>query len=160
VTTPYRSLLEERDTTTAWRSALPAYQSRVLGPHFEHLARIWTAAQSAGRWPEPVGEVGPTLVDDDGRAQHEIDVVALARGQRRAPARVVVLGEAKASARARTLGGLQRLEHVRDIMARRGRDTSGAALALFGRSGFDANLSVNVGDWPGVHLVTLEDRYR
>jgi uncharacterized protein len=163
VVEPHRSLLEERDTTTAWQSALPGYQSQILGPHFEHLARLWTAHHAGDLWPEPVGEVGPTVVNDRaGRAQHEVDVVALARGQRRAAThpRIVVLGEAKASGRALTLGDLQRLEHIRDLLVARGRDAATAHLALFGRSGFDRNLLAHAAERAHLHLITLDDLYQ
>jgi hypothetical protein len=159
---PYRSLLEERDTTTVWRSAFPGYQSRILGPHFEQLARIWTADHAGDRWAEPIGEVGPTVVNDAaGRTQHEIDIVGLARGQRRgAPQpRIVVLGEAKASGRARTLGDLQRLERIRDLLVEHGRDAADAHLVVFGRSGFDTNVIDYVAKQRNAHLVTLQDLY-
>ena len=83
----------ERDTTTAWQSALPGYQSQILGPHFEHPARLWTARHAGDLWPEPMGEVGPDRGEDlAGRAQHEVDVVALARGRDAATAHLALFG--------------------------------------------------------------------
>jgi AAA+ ATPase superfamily predicted ATPase len=159
---PYRSLLEERDVDTAWERAAPAYSSLVLGPHFERMAVEWTARHSGDRWGEAVGEVGPTVVNDpDGRAQHQLDVVALPRGvTRHTPgARVVVLGEAKSSNRQRTIGDIERLEHIRALLSGRGADTGGAQLALFGREGFDSNLKRAAAERADVHLIDLRTLY-
>lgn len=87
--------------------------------------------------------------------------MGLACSQRRgAPApRIVGLGEAKASRRARTLGALQRLERIRDLLVEHGRDAADAHLVVSGRSGFDANVIDCVAKQPRAHLVTLHDLY-
>lgn len=160
---PHRSLLEERDVDTAWERAAPAYSSLVLGPHFERMAVEWTARHAGERWGEGIGEVGPTVVNDpDGRAQHQLDVVALPRGVTRhtAGARVVVLGEAKSSNRRRAIGDIERLEHIRALLAGRGADTRGAQLALFGREGFDGNVQRAAAKRTDVHLIDLSTLYR
>lgn len=159
---PFRNLLEEGDPGTAWAAAAPAYSSQVLGPHFEHVARVWTARYSGDRWDRAVGEVGSAVVNDPaGRTQHEIDVVALERGARRHDpgAPIVVLGEAKSSNSPRTLGDLHRLEEIRDLLDRGGRVAAGARLALFGRSGFDENLTALAAGRPDVHLIDLQEVY-
>ena len=138
---PRLAQLEERRTAAAWADSQAAFSSAVLGPHFEDLARWWTARREG--WPRPVGEVGSTVVNDRaGRAQHEVDVVALASGQRRQAkdAQVVVLGEAKAGERARGVGEVVRLERVRDLLVGRGVDAGHAVLAVFGRGGFTAEV--------------------
>jgi hypothetical protein len=159
---PHRSLLEERDPTTAWKAAAPAYSSQILGPHFEHLARVWTARYSAARLGVPVGEVGPAVVNDpDGRARHEIDVLALERGRRihdhRAP--VLVLGEAKSTNKARTVADLARLDRIRDTLVTRQLDAADARLVLFARNGFDQRLHDAAATRSDVHLITLDDLY-
>ncbi len=159
---PYRSLLEERDIATTWERAAPAYSSLVLGPHFERMAVEWTARHSGDRWGQPVGEVGPTVVNDpEGRAQHQLDVVALPRGVARhtAGAHVVVLGEAKSSNRQRTLADIERLEGIRSLLAARGADTEGAQLALFGREGFDSKLQRAAAKRSDMHLIDLNTLY-
>ena len=159
---PYRSLLEERDAGTAWEQAAPAYSSLVLGPHFERMAVEWTMRHSGGRWGQDIGEVGPTVVNDPaGRARHQLDVVALERGVPRhaAAAQVVVLGEAKSSNRRRTLSDLERLEHIRALLASRGVDTHSAHLALFSRQGFDRHLKTAAAKRADVHLIDLDTLY-
>jgi AAA+ ATPase superfamily predicted ATPase len=162
VVDPHRTMLEERDTHGAWRAATNAYSSQVLGPHLEHLARVWTARFSGDRWGAPLGQVGPAVVNDArARRQHEIDVVALERGRRPydVKARVVVLGEAKSTNRRRTAADLRRLEHLRDALDASGRDSVGAHFALFSRSGFDDKLVDEASRRDDVHLVSLDDLY-
>lgn len=158
---PHRGLLEERDVATAWELSRPSYLSRVVGPRFEHVARVWTARYAGERFGAAVGRVGPAVVNDPGRrTQHEIDVVALPRGvpPYTPGAPVLVLGEAKASARARGLGDLRRLEMLRDVVGARGHDVSGTSLLLVSRSGFDDDLLAAArGD--RVHLVDLPTLY-
>ncbi|MCK0116470.1 ATP-binding protein [Isoptericola sp. S6320L] len=159
---PYRALLEERDVAAAWHAADASYSAQVLGPHFEHLARVWTARFSGDRWGTPVGEVGPAVVNDSkGRSQHELDVVALPRGRRRHDDRapIVMLGEAKSTTKRRTRADLRRLQHIRDVLHSSGRDVRRAHLALFSRAGFDDSLVAEAADHDDVHLVTLEDLY-
>jgi AAA+ ATPase superfamily predicted ATPase len=162
VVDPHRTMLEERDTHGAWRAAADAYSSQVLGPHLEHLARVWTARFSGDRWGAPLGQVGPAVVNDPkGRRQHEIDVVGIERGRRQhdQEARLVVLGEAKSTNRRRTTADLRRLEHLREILGASGRDAAGAHFALFSRTGFDDNLVDEASRRDDVHLVTLDDLY-
>lgn len=159
---PHRSLLEERDTASAWRVSAPAYSSMILGPHFEHLARVWTGKYSGVRFGLPIGEVGPAVVNDvKGKAQHEIDVFAIERGRRvhddNAP--VLVLGEAKSTNRKRTVSDLARLDRIRATLVEAGTDAASAALVLFSRDGFDANLQSAAAARQDVHLVTLDDMY-
>jgi uncharacterized protein len=159
---PHRALLEERDVSSAWGAAADSYSSLVLGPHFEHLARVWTGRYSGSRWGQPLGEVGPAVVNDArGRTQHQLDVVALARGHRhhdeKAP--IVVLGEAKSTNKVRTMADLNRLEHINQLLHDAGRDVRNAHLALFSRTGFDARLSHEAAGRTDVHLVDLDDLY-
>lgn len=161
---PRLAALEDRRTSQAWAAAQPTFAAGVLGPHFEHLAREWTARfASSETLGGEIGEVSRTVVNDRaGRTQHEVDVVALAAGQRRqAPSPTVrVLGEAKASDRPRTIADLQRLEHIRRLLVGRGVDADGARLHLFGRSGFDEQLRAAQRQRPDVVLVDLDRLYR
>jgi AAA+ ATPase superfamily predicted ATPase len=159
---PHRAMLEERHAHEAWNAAADAYSSQVLGPHLEHLARVWTARFSGDRWGAALGQVGPAVVNDQrGRRQHEIDIVALEHGRRPYDdkARVVVLGEAKATNRRRTSADLRRLEHLREVLTTSGRDAAAAQLAIFSRSGFDERLVDEATRRHDVHLMTLDDLY-
>jgi hypothetical protein len=112
---------------------------------------------------EPVGPVGPTVLNDRrGSTQHQIDVVALPLGMRRQAAapRVVVLGEAKSANLSRSVRDLERLDRLRNALVARGVDAGGAHLALFGRSGFDGALRGAAGRRSDVHLIELEELYR
>ncbi|MEU9791730.1 hypothetical protein AB0E27_14090 [Streptomyces sparsogenes] len=159
VTVPRRAAFEERKAEPAWRAAGHTGSSHILGPVFEQLAREWTARYVSERTlGGPIGEVGSTVVNDPaGRAQHELDVVALEEGERRQarnPA-VRVLGEAKASDRVRTLADLERLDRVRGLLVARGVRAARAKLLVFGRSGFDRNLTEAIAGRSDVELVDL-----
>jgi hypothetical protein len=99
--------------------------------------------------------------DREGRARHEIDVVALASGSRTQSkdARILALGEAKDSDRLRGGGDLARLERVRALLVARGLEAARARLLLFGRSGFDESLVATAAKRDDVELVDL-DRIR
>ena len=162
VVQPFNVLLEQRDVTTAWAAAQPDFRARVLGPHFERMCRDWVQS-AVGQWPEPVGVVGATVVSDPaGRSQHQLDVVALRRGDRAGQqgARVVVLGEAKSGEQVRTLRDLERLRHIQGVLAGRGTDVASAVLAVFGRGGFDKALRAAEAADPMVRLIDLADLYR
>lgn len=159
---PFRVMLEDRDAAGAWASAQPDFRSRVLGPHFEKISRLWTSNAPDGTWSAPIGVVGTTVVNDSrGRAQHEVDVIALHRGDRRFQdkARIAVIGEAKSGGRERTLADLERLLHIRDLLSQRGLRTDGAQLAIFGRSGFARNLQRVAAKDDAVRLVSLRTLY-
>ena len=163
ITAPRLALLEERRAREAWASAADTFASNIIGPHFEHLCRVWTAryGRSEGL-RSPVGAVGPTVVNDPaGRSLHEVDVVGLAEGQAaqaREP-RVVVLGEAKHSVRPRTVADLSRLEHVRQLLVDRGIDAANAQLVLFTRTAPDRQLSHAASGRADVLLVDLAALY-
>ena len=157
-----RPLLEEGERAAAWDRAAHSYDSQILGPHFEQLARVWTRHFSGDRWGAHIGEVGPASINDPGgRTQHELDVVALAQGSRRGQknATVALLGEAKATRARRSHADLNRLERVRTLLTRRGLDAQGAHLALFSRTGFEDSLCDTAASREDVHLISLEDLY-
>lgn len=159
---PFRPLLEEGDSAAVWGQATSAYSSQIAGPHFEHLARAWTARYSGDRWRSPIGDVGPTVINDPaGKSQYEVDVVALSQGHKRgsAKAQVAVLGEAKATNKERTPSDLHRLDRIRDLLVGRGIDAGAASLALFSREGFTRALIDTAAGRDDVHLITLDDLY-
>lgn len=159
VTTPRLAAFEERKAQPAWRTAEHTVSAQILGPAFEQLAREWTSRHASTRTlGGAIGEVGSTVVNDPaGRQQHEIDVVALDEGERRQAHSPVIraIGEAKASDRARTLADLDRLDRIRGLLIARGVRTASAKLLLFGRSGFDINLTQAAAERHDVELVDL-----
>jgi uncharacterized protein len=164
VTAPRLAAFEERKAESAWQAARQTVSAQIFGPAFEQLAREWTARYAAAATRGgAIGEVGSTVVNDSaGRAQHELDVVALATGERRQARNSTIraLGEAKASDRVRTLADLDRLDRIRELLAARGAHTADAKLLLFGRSGFDGNLSRAATERRDVELVDLERLWR
>jgi hypothetical protein len=163
VVLPRLAEFEERRGERALAAAEPTVSSLVLGPHFEHLCRVWTARFAAeeglGR---PVGAVGATtLTDPRGRTSHDIDVVALEEGEvaGRRDARVALIGEAKATNRPRDLADLDRLEHIRRVLVDQGTRAAEATLALFSRSGFESRLRVAASGRADVLLVDLAHLY-
>ncbi len=140
---PHTADLEERNAEAVWARAAPAVASAIYGPHFEELARIWTRTTASSVLGVPIGPVAPASINDASqRTQLQVDVVALERGAR-APsrsARVLLIGEAKASERARTMADVERLRRARDLLVTAGIDASRARLALFGRAGFSPDL--------------------
>ncbi len=145
VTLPQAATVEQGFAEQVWQTSAPTFNSKVVGPHFEDLARDWTRRFAHAVLPDGVpGPVGTTEVADPAaRTKHEVDVVALALGERpQGPrARVALLGEAKATAARRGVGDLERLERVRGLLAEQGYETANTILALFSLHGFQADLS-------------------
>ncbi|MCM2576823.1 ATP-binding protein [Streptomyces meridianus] len=140
VTLPQAVTIEEGFAEQIWQASTPTFDSKILGPHFEDLARQWTRRHAHAVLPDGLpGPVGTTEVADPAaRTRHEVDVLALVLGERpQSPrARIAVLGEAKATAARRGARDLERLERIRDLLAEQGHDTSGTTLALYSLHGF------------------------
>jgi hypothetical protein len=163
VVLPRLAEFEERRGERALASAEPTVSSLILGPHFEHLCRVWTARFAADEGlGRAVGAVGATtLADPRGRTSHDVDVLALEDGEvaGRRDARVALVGEAKATNRQRDLADLARLEHVRRLLVDQGTRAAGATLALFSRTGFDRDLRRAASGRSDVLLVDLARLY-
>jgi hypothetical protein len=144
ITLPQAATVEQGFAEQAWQAATTTFNSKILGPHFEDLARTFTRRYAhtllPGGLPGPVGTT--EVADPAARRKHEVDVLALALGERpQAPrARIALIGEAKATAARRGTGDLQRLEHIRGLLTGQGYDTTGATLALFSLHGFYPDL--------------------
>lgn len=119
------------------------------------------AREFTSRWasPETLGGgatlVGPAVVNDAaGRSRHDLDVVALGR-EADGGTRVLALGEAKHTTTRRTVGDLDRLDRIRDLVA--GKDASAlhARLLLFSAAGFDRALQATAAERSDVELVDL-----
>lgn len=148
--------LEMRNPGPVWDRSQATVSSKILGPHFEHLVREWTTWY--GRGPlglEDMGPVGQTEVPCREHRGHEVDVIALDRQSppRTKGGKVVLLGESKAGAKVRPAANLERLGHIRDLLAKQGWDTSETQFAIFSKEGF-----TNRPD--GVHLIDLGMMYR
>ncbi|MER6688488.1 ATP-binding protein [Streptomyces minutiscleroticus] len=151
---------ELREGRAAWERCRETFSSKVLGPHFEDLARQWTLRYGRERGLDDIGQVGTTTVACREHQGHEIDVVALSRTSRARDkrARITLLGEAKATNKARTAADLRRLEHVRDLLCAQGWDAGDAVLAVYTRNGVAADL-VERAEETDALLVGLPEMY-
>lgn len=151
---------ERRQGRDAWERSRETFSAKILGPHFEELTRRWTLLHGREAGLEDIGHVGTTTVACREHRGHEIDVIALHRSSRPRDkgGRIELLGEAKATNRPRTPADLERLVHIRELIAGLGWDTAGSRLAVFSRSGFSAEL-VEAARAEGALLVTLDELY-
>jgi uncharacterized protein len=123
-----------------WADSQDRYQTTILGPHFERLARSWVrdyaSAETLGGVPSLV--VKGLVNDPQAKAAREIDVVAATgEGRRR---NVIALGEVKWG---RTVGTfeLERLKELRQLLGSRSDvAVAGARLLLFSGAGFTDEL--------------------
>jgi hypothetical protein len=78
------------------------------------------------------------IADPAARTRHEVDVLALAPGERPQSPRagIALIGEAKATVQPRGLKDIERLEHIRSLLAGQGHRSGDAVLALFSLHGF------------------------
>lgn len=152
--------LEMRNSPAAWERSRDTFSAKILGPHFEELAREWARWYSREAGIDDIGHVGSTQVGCREHRGHEVDVVALSRDSspRNRRARITLLGEAKCTNTLRTPAEVRRLEHVRDLLVAQGWNAGDAALAIFSRNGFSADLKA-MAEHGGVHLLDLPMMY-
>ncbi|NEE01115.1 AAA family ATPase [Phytoactinopolyspora halotolerans] len=160
ITLPRLQIFQRRSRAEqGWQQAQATFDSQILGPHFEHLAREWTISELAARGDVPIGWTGTTSVAcREHKVSHEIDVISLMLGDmpRTSSARVALIGEAKSTNTVRDRRDLARLEHIRGLLGGRAEE---ATLAIFSRSGFSDEL-IRLQHRRDVLLVTLDDMYR
>ena len=157
---PDLARFEARETANAWEAAAPRFESNVLGPHFEALARTWTTRCASDRTlgGRPT-KVGFTQVNDaQTRSRVELDVVAIAGNPGAQRPRVIALGEAKGGIGLRTTADLRKLERGRDLLAERA-DVTDARLLLFARGGFGPELLSEAASRQDVELIDLDRLY-
>jgi uncharacterized protein len=158
ITRPDLARFEERRAVEAWADAGPRFSTHVLGPHFEDLARMWTARYAS---PQSTGgrlvRVGATQLSDPvGRSQVELDVVGMLADD---PNTVGILGEAKSGGELVDAGVLMRLERSRELLVARGAAAADAKLAVFSAGGFDRTLLAAARSRDDVELVDLDRLY-
>ncbi|MFD5317093.1 ATP-binding protein [Streptomyces sp. NPDC127098] len=162
ITLPMVDLVERRRGSQVWRSSRPTYHSKILGPHFEDTAREWARAFADDETGLALGAVGTAEISDPtARTKHEVDLLALAPGERPQSPRttIALIGEAKATVQPRGLKDLERLEHIRALLAEQGHRSDDAALALFSLHGFHQDLITAAGRRPDVLLVDVAALY-
>lgn len=144
IAVPRADLIDRGRADRAWRASSATFQSKILGPHFEELARQWTGHYAHELLPDlELGSIGTTVVPDPkARTAHEVDVVALDLDSRpqQPGAEIRLLGEAKATIEQRGTHDLARLEHIRSLLSGQGYGTEGTVLALYSLNGFYPDL--------------------
>lgn len=144
----------------AWRDAQHSFRSQVLGPAFEHIA-TWSAFRLLYDRAD-LGSDGWTLVPDPAsRTTHEVDYIGLAHDTSARPtgSTITVIGETKATQRPRGLKDLERLRHIRALLAK-DHDAANAVLAIFSMHGFSDHLREAAKEAPGeIMLFDLDDVY-
>ncbi len=64
ITLPLVDLVEHGRARLAWQQSRPTFHSKILGPHFEELARQWTRSFAPDETALRAGAVGSTEVPD------------------------------------------------------------------------------------------------
>jgi uncharacterized protein len=144
------------DRERIWDQIRPTFDSEVVGPCFESMARYWTLhfadAATIGGTPDHVGPSTVTLAD--GR-ERQLDMV-VTRDDSDVPSErtVVAIGEAKAG---ETISErhLHRLEEIRRALGNR---AAGAKLLLFGTEAAPVLIKM-VADRRDVEFIGLDRLY-
>ncbi len=135
ITVAQTDLVEAGRSAQAWQQAQNTFAAQILGPHFEACARHWLRQYATDEIRAGSSMVAAAVINDrGGKAKHEIDVLGLDRTSNRAS--IALIGEAKATLARRTVADLDRLDHIRALLADQGHDTSHARIALFATEGF------------------------
>lgn len=143
-----------------WRAEADTVRSKILGPHFEELARQWCLLHAS---EETLGgratKVRPAvLACPRHQSRHELDLVATGRLPGRGE-EVLAIGEAKSMRSEMDEPELSRLEHLREMLPSR-RTKAAPRLILFSRGGFTARLRRKASARRDVELVDLPRLYQ
>lgn len=151
---------EDRRTLEARNDACHCFSAHVSGPHFAQLAREFTLRfAQLSTVGGAVTAVAPAVVNDArGRQQYEVDVVVLGIDDTGATV-VRALGEAERTQAARTISDVERLEHVRGLVAVKQPSAVHARLLLFSAGGFQATLTAAADQRTDVELIDLQRLY-
>jgi hypothetical protein len=143
-----------------WDRSQATFRTKVLGPHFEQLARNWTRWYAA---PESLGGLrtrvaSGTLPDPANKTRHELDAVVFGR-RPDGREQILAIGEAKAGETVGR-GHLHRLEQLRDLLTTRDeRATPDLKLLLFSGRGFSDGLEAQTQQRTDIELVDLNRLY-
>ncbi len=146
-----------RQPERLWARAQSRFTSQVMGPRFEQICREWAQHHADeevfGGFADRVAS--GTVNDPANRTTHEVDIAVFTVDDDGGET-LLAIGEAKLN---ETMGRphLERLEHIRDLLANR-YDVTHTKLALFSGSGFSDSLSA-VPDREDLILIGLADLY-
>ncbi|MCT9935088.1 ATP-binding protein [Planotetraspora sp. A-T 1434] len=142
-------LRDAGDPGEVWEHSASRFRSQVLGPAFEEVVSASASRMLRNRGIE-IGYRGWTTVHDpETRKNHEVDLVGLEpyAVPRDKKARIVVIGEAKATRRPRGMKDLERLRRIRELLSKR-RRAADAKLVIFSMYGFSDALLKEAGNHP------------
>jgi hypothetical protein len=150
--------LERRRAEQVWRRSQSRFSCGVVGPHFEEICRTWAADfADPGTFGDVPAEVGHGVVNDpELRTSHEVDVIVLAESDG-GPRRVLSIGEVKWG-EVMGVGHVEKLSRVRDLLAKRGYDTSATKPACYSGAGFTAE-ALRLADSGDILTVDLDRLY-
>lgn len=142
-----------------WRVSRRRFVSNVVGPHFEQMCRDWALYHADPEFFDDLpAKVGHGVVHDAStKTSHEIDLAVIGVADRGKPP-LLAIGEAKWND---TMGEghVERLRHIRDVIARNGRyDTSRTKLLCFSGAGFNGR-AVAAAESEQIVLVDLSMLY-
>jgi hypothetical protein len=142
-----------------WTANTDTVDSRILGPHFEDLARTWCFEHAS---EDTLGghatHVRPTeIACREHKQGHELDVV-VTESNSYAADRITAIGEAKATNSPMDLPHLERLEHLRSLLPS-AKINGLPKLLLFARSGFTPTLADLAAGRSDIELIDLHRLY-
>jgi AAA+ ATPase superfamily predicted ATPase len=156
---PSWARLESGQAVEVWAQSAERFAAQVAGPHFEAMCREYVLGPGRALVGSALGQVGSGVVSDQvARRQIEIDVAVVEPGAGGSRAGVHLLGEAKWGT-VMGLSHLERLARARELLAGRGLDTTGCALACFSGAGFSEALRGEAARTGDVLLVGLDELY-
>ncbi|UQA94412.1 AAA family ATPase [Streptomyces halobius] len=155
---PNRVSLEQEDVAEVWRRARSGFDSAVVAPHFAQLCRNWVmeyaASDTYGGVPEAA--VCGTVPDPARHARLDADVAVRGMTDGR-PGVLLSIGLARWD-ETMDLRHLDRLRHIRTVLAASGEDTGQTLPACYSATGFTPELRAAAGEGE-VLLVGLERLY-
>ena len=143
-----------------WTTNIDTIDSRILGPHFEDLARTWCFEHaSEATLGGFATHVRPTeIACREHKHGHELDVV-VTESNSYAADRIIAIGEAKGTSDPMDVPHLERLEHLRGLLP--GAKINGSPkLLLFARSGFTPVLAGLAAKRADIELIDVDRLYR
>jgi uncharacterized protein len=149
---PQWSQLEGGRARAVWQDARSRFLALVAGPHFEQICRDFALTAPPGLFGGLPATVGAGVVTDPAsRESIQVDVAVLGPQVPGEQQRVLSLGEAKLG---RVLGSRQvrRLRRAAELLAARGYDTRGTAIACYSGAGFEPGTE-------GALLIGLRELY-